>query len=541
MASNSVNYQSLQCTDLKNILKSKGIPFSNRNKQDLVDLCEGAEALNLPHIGHYDGDIQASISRRTVRGKTYPHPYHDGSIAWTPNLAIIPSIDAFDVSSFLQNYCGWSEERLRNRKSDSGYKLHCSGHIYDVVMALLGDDMCFIKGKCVPETRQSSDPYIPWILVEKSGHIFSAECTCVAGDGSCKHVVALLFGIIDHVTSIEDRSTIGVTDTAAYWNKPRKVCRPVAVHDLDIRIDTNEPDRPRPSEDSGYLPLKSSALDLKSLEKNIVQVLKKSNTLAVALYTLSDSDDDNDVSMGIEDTPKNIIDLMSMHGQENLKVDDSYVKKVNEFTKGQSINLMWQYQRKGRLTASNFFNAFHYRGDKADNYIVRSIMGQYHFTSKSVEYGKRNESVARERYVDHMTSCHPSFKCAETGIYVYKDFPFFAASPDGISECKCCGKGLVEIKCPYSSRNETSQVAMSKNSSCAIVNGNYELKKSLSSPFYVQMLGQMAVCKFSHCDFVLFTQKDIYVERIHFSKADWELLSEKLKSFYMQYVLPNLV
>ncbi|XP_061168610.1 uncharacterized protein LOC133177717 [Saccostrea echinata] len=492
MASNSVNYQSLQCTDLKNILKSKGIPFSNRNKQDLVDLCEGAEALNLPHIGHYDGDIQASISRRTVRGKTYPHPYHDGSIAWTPNLAIIPSIDAFDVSSFLQNYCGWSEERLRNRKSDSGYKLHCSGHIYDVVMALLGDDMCFIKGKCVPETRQSSDPYIPWILVEKSGHIFSAECTCVAGDGSCKHVVALLFGIIDHVTSIEDRSTIGVTDTAAYWNKPRKVCRPVAVHDLDIRIDTNEPDRPRPSEDSGYLPLKSSALDLKSLEKNIVQVLKKSNTLAVALYTLSDSDEDNDVSMGIEDTPKNIIDLMSMHGQENLKVDDSYVKKVNEFTKGQSINLMWQYQRKGRLTASNFFNAYHYRGDKADNYIVRSIMGQYHFTSKSVEYGKRNESVARERYVDHMTSCHPSFKCAETGIYVYKDFPFFAASPDGISECKCCGKGLVEIKCPYSSRNETSQVAMSKNSSCAIVNGNYELKKSLSSPFYVQMLGQMA-------------------------------------------------
>ncbi|XP_062621132.1 uncharacterized protein LOC134282750 [Saccostrea cucullata] len=165
----------------------------------------------------------------------HPHPYHDDSIPWTPNLAIIPSIDAFDVSSFLQNYCGWSVERLRNKKSDSGYKLHCSGHIYDVVMAMLGEDVCFIKGKCVPETRQSNDPYIPWIQVEKSGHIFSAECTCVADDGSCKHVAALLFGIIDHVTSMEDRSTIGVTDTAAYWNKPRKVCRPVAVHDLDIR------------------------------------------------------------------------------------------------------------------------------------------------------------------------------------------------------------------------------------------------------------------------------------------------------------------
>lgn len=85
---------------------------------------------------------------------------------------------------------------------------------------------------------------------------------------------------------------------------------------------------------------------------------------------MSDSDDDNDMPMCIEDTPKNIIDLVAMLGQENVKVGDCYVKKVNEFTKGQSINLMWQYQGKERLTASNFFKAYHYRGDKANIYIV---------------------------------------------------------------------------------------------------------------------------------------------------------------------------
>lgn len=58
------------------------------------------------------------------------------------------------------------------------------------------------------------------------------------GDGSCKHAVALLFGIIDHITSMEDRSSIGVTDTAVYWDKPRTVCRPVPVHDLDMRYAT---------------------------------------------------------------------------------------------------------------------------------------------------------------------------------------------------------------------------------------------------------------------------------------------------------------
>ena len=28
------------------------------------------------------------------------------------------------------------------------------------------------------------------------------------------------------------------------------------------------------------------------------------------------------------------------------------------------------------------------------------------------------------------------------------------ASPDGIVQCDCCGKGVVEIKCPFSCRDK---------------------------------------------------------------------------------------
>jgi hypothetical protein len=48
----------LQCAELRQILKSKGIPFSNKNKQELVDLCETAEALKLLQANH---DADASI------------------------------------------------------------------------------------------------------------------------------------------------------------------------------------------------------------------------------------------------------------------------------------------------------------------------------------------------------------------------------------------------------------------------------------------------------------------------------------------------
>ena len=279
------------------------------------------------------------------------------------------------------------------------------------------------------------------------------------------------------------------------------------------------------------------------MEKDIVKLLKDSNTPAVALYTLSDSDDSNDdMSMLVEEYPPNIIELIAKCGQENINsinVDDAYINQVNELTQGQSTNLMWQYQRKGRLTASNFFSALHCRSESTDNYIVKNILDKYQFTSKSVEHGKQHEPVARGKYVGIMSRQHISFHCSETGLHVYKEYPYLAASPDGIIECKCCGKGLLEIKCPFSLRHELAQVAMAKNSSCLLSNGKYELKKNLSSPYYVQMLGQMAICDLSFCDFVLCTQKDLYIERVQFTAEDWGQMVQKLKNFYSTCVLPN--
>ena len=69
----NTNYRSLQCNSLGQILKTKGIFHSNKRKEELVNPCESAEALNLPSIDEHD-DFESSTSRRTVKGKTYPNP-----------------------------------------------------------------------------------------------------------------------------------------------------------------------------------------------------------------------------------------------------------------------------------------------------------------------------------------------------------------------------------------------------------------------------------------------------------------------------------
>ena len=36
------------------------------------------------------------------------------------------------------------------------------------------------------------------------------------------------------------------------------------------------------------------------------------------------------------------------------------------------------------------------------------------------------------------------------GLMIHSQFPHMGATPDGVVHCECCGKGVLEIKCPYS-------------------------------------------------------------------------------------------
>ena len=44
---------------------------------------------------------------------------------------------------------------------------------------------------------------------------------------------------------------------------------------------------------------------------------------------------------------------------------------------------------------------------------------------------------------------HTQFSCTPAGLVVNPEYPHLGASPDGWVNCDCCGRGVVEIKCPY--------------------------------------------------------------------------------------------
>ncbi|CAC5382537.1 unnamed protein product [Mytilus coruscus] len=116
-----------------------------------------------------------------------------------------------------------------------------------------------------------------------------------------------------------------------------------------------------------------------------------------------------------------------------------------------------------------------------------------------------------------------------------------SCSPDGLLECKCCGQGCLEIKCPYKFSEETPINAACLDKTNFHTENDTPLMKRNDTSYYCQIQCQLAVTKRKWCDFVLFTFKGVHHERIPFDEQFWSNVLLKLASFYSSYVLPKLL
>lgn len=64
-------------------------------------------------------------------------------------------------------------------------------------------------------------------------------------------------------------------------------------------------------------------------------------------------------------------------------------------------------------------------------------------------WGCAHEKEALEAYIRMQEDQHTNFATEEAGLFVSTERPHTGASPDSIITCECCGKGTVEVKCPF--------------------------------------------------------------------------------------------
>ena len=115
---------------------------------------------------------------------------------------------------------------------------------------------------------------------------------------------------------------------------------------------------------------------------------------------------------------------------------------------------------------------------------------------------------------------------------------YLGASPDGVVSCECCGRGLLEVKCPFCMK-EGLEVTESPGFCLDQKDDQWKLRRGHAYYYQVQM--QMFVCKLPYCNFVVWSRTNFFVERVTFDEDFFQSKRDILQNFFIYGMMPEIV
>ena len=101
---------------------------------------------------------------------------------------------------------------------------------------------------------------------------------------------------------------------------------------------------------------------------------------------------------------------------------------------------------------------------------------------------------------------------------------------DAVVSCSCCGKGVLQIKCPNSIANQIPSESNLTNLRKTAVDG--KVKLVISHPYYSQVQTQIGFTGRRWYEFLVYTRHGIHLERIMFDQQRWLQILYAAEYFY---------
>lgn len=217
---------------------------------------------------------------------------------------------------------------------------------------------------------------------------------------------------------------------------------------------------------------------------------------------------------------------------ESLELTVEEIEIMSALTVNQSDDPLWHQERKKRLTASNFGRICKLLDSTDKSKVARDLLSSNFTGNIYTKYGKDNELNALKEFMKIM-----GITVKSCGLFVDRNYPFLAASPDGLID----DDGMVEIKCPYKARNLLPEDAIEQKmiQFATFEDGKFRLKRT--DKYYYQVQGQLFVTGRKFCYFIVWTPHGLLYEKIERDEECWSKMLPKLEKFYFEYLLPVIL
>ena len=363
------------------------------------------------------------------------------------------------------------------------------------------------------------------IQLDSSGTIIASQCDCTAGLGPeahCKHIRTVLYGLLQLTSNGYIHVELSCTDQLQSFHRPKKIHTgsPVKAENLKVVKNTSniifDPMEGFADEtDEEYaIRVRNLSINYASHSKDripLLQTYMPANPVAI----------DNDHSyMGRMQSEA------LLEEQHITKILPEEVIKIEKNTQGQRNNEVWLTERTKRLQSSMFGDIAKATERRDKDKLAADLMEKKDLSHiKAIKHGIDYEDSGIKEYEKETGN-----SVQKLGLVIDQERPYLGTSVDGL-----VGNTLVEVKCPYSSRemkiDHVTVPYLKKTSS-----GKLELDSK--HKYYYQIQGQLHIMKKSLCHLAVYTLKDFQIINVHHDPDFCKEMLKKLDEFFNSHFKP---